>query len=187
MPHREADDGPLSPPRLHDEPGPATRPFGRSAVGWTRGGDRVGTAVRMGETWRHRRCGCCGDRPGPTATATPRVGASRSSGRGISAAASAEGRAALHPAAVTACASAITSALPCLAISTRAVCPSNSGCSRCIHRDRLRTRANCLRLAASLTDAAHAAGFSDSSHANRAFHEMFGIAPTTARRTVRLQ
>lgn len=38
-----------------------------------------------------------------------------------------------------------------------------------------------------LTDAAHAAGFSDSSHANRAFHEMFGIAPSAAQRSVRLQ
>ncbi len=38
-----------------------------------------------------------------------------------------------------------------------------------------------------LTDAAHAAGFSDSSHVNRAFHEMFGIAPSAAHRSVRLQ
>ena len=37
-----------------------------------------------------------------------------------------------------------------------------------------------------ITDAAHAAGFSDSSHANRAFHEMFGLAPIDARRGVRL-
>ena len=37
-----------------------------------------------------------------------------------------------------------------------------------------------------LTDAAHAAGFSDSSHANRVVHEMFGIAPITALRGVRL-
>ncbi|WP_412484087.1 AraC family transcriptional regulator [Mycolicibacterium frederiksbergense] len=38
-----------------------------------------------------------------------------------------------------------------------------------------------------ITDAAHAAGFSDSSHANRAFHEMFGIAPISAFRGVNLQ
>jgi AraC-like DNA-binding protein len=37
-----------------------------------------------------------------------------------------------------------------------------------------------------LTDAAHAAGFSDSSHANRVVHEMFGIAPITAQRGVHL-
>jgi AraC-like DNA-binding protein len=37
-----------------------------------------------------------------------------------------------------------------------------------------------------LTDAAHAAGFSDSSHANRVTHEMFGIAPIIAQRGVRL-
>ena len=36
-----------------------------------------------------------------------------------------------------------------------------------------------------ITEAAHAAGFTDSSHANRAFHEMFGIAPVAAR-SVRL-
>lgn len=36
------------------------------------------------------------------------------------------------------------------------------------------------------TDAANAAGFTDSSHANRAFHEMFGIAPIAAHRSVRL-
>jgi len=37
-----------------------------------------------------------------------------------------------------------------------------------------------------LTDAAHGAGFSDSSHANRVVHEMFGIAPIIAQRGVRL-
>ncbi|MCP9276551.1 helix-turn-helix transcriptional regulator [Mycolicibacterium arenosum] len=37
-----------------------------------------------------------------------------------------------------------------------------------------------------ITDAAHAAGFSDSSHANRAFHEMFGVAPVDIHRSVRL-
>jgi len=37
-----------------------------------------------------------------------------------------------------------------------------------------------------ITDAAHAAGFSDSSHANRVCHEMFGIGPIAAQRGVRL-
>ena len=37
-----------------------------------------------------------------------------------------------------------------------------------------------------ITELAHAAGFSDSSHANRAFHEMFGIAPVDVHRGVRL-
>ena len=37
-----------------------------------------------------------------------------------------------------------------------------------------------------ITDAAHAAGFSDSSHANRAFHEMFGVAPGDVHRSVRV-
>lgn len=43
------------------------------------------------------------------------------------------------------------------------------------------------RRGGTLTAAAHAAGFSDSSHANRAFHEMFGIAPSAAYNSVRLQ
>lgn len=43
------------------------------------------------------------------------------------------------------------------------------------------------RSGGTLTDAAHAAGFTDSSHANRAFHEMFGIAPSAAYSSVRLQ
>lgn len=37
-----------------------------------------------------------------------------------------------------------------------------------------------------ITDAAHAAGFADSAHLNRVFHEMFGIAPGEAHRGVRL-
>lgn len=43
------------------------------------------------------------------------------------------------------------------------------------------------RAGASLTDAANAAGFTDSSHANRAFHEMFGLGPAVARRHVSLE
>lgn len=42
------------------------------------------------------------------------------------------------------------------------------------------------RAGGTITDAAHAAGFTDSSHANRAFHEMFGIAPIDAHRSVRI-
>ncbi|SKO17160.1 AraC family transcriptional regulator [Mycobacteroides abscessus subsp. bolletii] len=42
------------------------------------------------------------------------------------------------------------------------------------------------RAGGTLTDAAHAAGFSDSSHANRAFHEMFGITPVELHRSVQL-
>jgi transcriptional regulator GlxA family with amidase domain len=44
-----------------------------------------------------------------------------------------------------------------------------------------------VRDSGTLTDAAHAAGFSDSSHANRVVHEMFGIAPIVAQRGVRLR
>lgn len=42
------------------------------------------------------------------------------------------------------------------------------------------------RTGGTITDAAHAAGFADSSHANRAFHEMFGVAPISVHRSVRL-
>lgn len=42
------------------------------------------------------------------------------------------------------------------------------------------------RTGGTITDAAHAAGFSDSSHANRAFHEMFGVAPIDVHRSVRV-
>lgn len=42
------------------------------------------------------------------------------------------------------------------------------------------------RTGGTITDAAHAAGFTDSSHANRAFHEMFGVAPIDVHRSVRL-
>lgn len=37
-----------------------------------------------------------------------------------------------------------------------------------------------LRTGASLTDAAHAAGFTDSAHANRVCYEMFGLSPSQA-------
>lgn len=36
------------------------------------------------------------------------------------------------------------------------------------------------RAGGTITDAAHAAGFTDISHANRAFHEMFGLTPSVA-------
>lgn len=42
------------------------------------------------------------------------------------------------------------------------------------------------RTGGTITDAAHAAGFTDSSHANRVFHEMFGVAPIDVHRSVRL-
>ncbi|MDO3635351.1 helix-turn-helix transcriptional regulator [Mycolicibacterium arseniciresistens] len=42
------------------------------------------------------------------------------------------------------------------------------------------------RIGGTITDVAHAAGFTDSSHANRAFHEMFGVAPIDVHRSVRL-
>lgn len=45
---------------------------------------------------------------------------------------------------------------------------------------RLRLAIDALRVGASLTDAAHAAGFTDSAHANRVCHEMFGLSPTQA-------
>lgn len=47
---------------------------------------------------------------------------------------------------------------------------------------RLRCAVEALRDGASLTDAAHAAGFTDSAHANRVCHEMFGMAPSQASR-----
>jgi AraC-like DNA-binding protein len=43
-----------------------------------------------------------------------------------------------------------------------------------------------LRGGGTITEAAHAAGFTDSAHANRAFREMFGIAPMAVHRSVRL-
>lgn len=42
------------------------------------------------------------------------------------------------------------------------------------------------RTGGTITDAAHAAGFADSSHANRVFHEMFGVAPVDVHRSVRI-
>ncbi|BBY63330.1 hypothetical protein MHEL_15730 [Mycolicibacterium helvum] len=45
---------------------------------------------------------------------------------------------------------------------------------------RLRLAIDALRSGASLTDAAHAAGFTDSAHANRVCHEMFGLSPSQA-------
>ena len=39
-----------------------------------------------------------------------------------------------------------------------------------------------LQQGASLTDASHAAGFTDSAHANRVCHEMFGMSPSRASR-----
>ncbi|WP_441960900.1 helix-turn-helix domain-containing protein [Mycolicibacterium houstonense] len=47
---------------------------------------------------------------------------------------------------------------------------------------RLRCAVEALRDGASLTDAAHAAGFTDSAHANRVCHEMFGLSPSAASR-----
>lgn len=43
---------------------------------------------------------------------------------------------------------------------------------------RLMAAAAEVRAGATLTDAAHAAGFTDSSHANRVAHEMFGVGPS---------
>ncbi|TXI62806.1 helix-turn-helix transcriptional regulator [Mycolicibacterium mageritense] len=45
---------------------------------------------------------------------------------------------------------------------------------------RLRRAVEAVRDGASLTDAAHAAGFTDSAHANRVCHEMFGMSPSQA-------
>jgi AraC-like DNA-binding protein len=45
---------------------------------------------------------------------------------------------------------------------------------------RVRLAIDALRAGASLTDAAHAAGFTDSAHANRVCHEMFGLSPSQA-------
>lgn len=47
---------------------------------------------------------------------------------------------------------------------------------------RLRCAVEAVRDGASLTDAAHAAGFTDSAHANRVCHEMFGLSPSAASR-----
>ncbi|MGV0737957.1 AraC family transcriptional regulator [Mycobacterium syngnathidarum] len=47
---------------------------------------------------------------------------------------------------------------------------------------RLRCAVEAVRDGASLTDAAYAAGFTDSAHANRVCHEMFGLSPSAASR-----
>ncbi|NUP11365.1 MAG: helix-turn-helix domain-containing protein [Polyangiaceae bacterium] len=49
---------------------------------------------------------------------------------------------------------------------------------------RLRLAANALRRAASLTEAAHAAGFTDSAHFSNVFHETFGLPPSALVKTV---
>lgn len=51
---------------------------------------------------------------------------------------------------------------------------------------RLMVALNHVAQSASLTDAAHAAGFADSAHLSRTFREMFGINPSTALQHVRL-
>lgn len=49
---------------------------------------------------------------------------------------------------------------------------------------RLRLAVEALQRGLSLTDAAHAAGFTDSAHANRVCHEMFGLSPGQASRNL---
>lgn len=49
---------------------------------------------------------------------------------------------------------------------------------------RLRLAVEALQRGLSLTDAAHAAGFTDSAHANRVCHEMFGLSPSQASRNL---
>ena len=49
---------------------------------------------------------------------------------------------------------------------------------------RLRFAIEALQRGLSLTDAAHAAGFTDSAHANRVCHEMFGLSPSQASRNL---
>ncbi|NEE09493.1 helix-turn-helix transcriptional regulator [Streptomyces sp. SID7499] len=50
---------------------------------------------------------------------------------------------------------------------------------------RLRRAMELVRVGATLTQAAHGAGFTDSSHLTRVFREMFGLAPSTIVRSVR--
>ena len=50
---------------------------------------------------------------------------------------------------------------------------------------RLQTAVAHAQSGASLTEAAHAAGFADSSHLTRTFREMFGIAPSSVPPTVK--
>lgn len=49
---------------------------------------------------------------------------------------------------------------------------------------RLAAAIECARAGGTLTDAAHAAGFSDSSHLTRVCHEMFGLRPSDLARAV---
>ena len=56
----------------------------------------------------------------------------------------------------------------------------------CVRWARLIRALETARAGSNFTDAAHAAGFTDSSHANKAFHEMFGLAPITAKDAVDL-
>lgn len=49
---------------------------------------------------------------------------------------------------------------------------------------RLIRSADTIRNGGTLTDAAHAAGFTDAAHFNRVFHEMFGLVPSHITRTV---
>ncbi|MGA5215245.1 helix-turn-helix transcriptional regulator [Streptomyces cinereoruber] len=50
---------------------------------------------------------------------------------------------------------------------------------------RLRRAMELVQEGTSLTKAAHGAGFADSSHLTRVFHEMFGLAPSTVLRSIR--
>lgn len=50
---------------------------------------------------------------------------------------------------------------------------------------RLRVAMLCVRDGATLTDAAHAAGFADSAHLTRVCREMFGMAPSVLARRIR--
>ncbi len=50
---------------------------------------------------------------------------------------------------------------------------------------RLRRAMELVREGATLTEAAHRAGFADSSHLTRVFHEMFGLAPSVVLRSIR--
>lgn len=50
---------------------------------------------------------------------------------------------------------------------------------------RLKTAARCLAGGATITEAAHAAGFADSAHMNRVFRRALGVAPSSIARNVR--
>lgn len=107
-------------------------------------------------------------------------------------------RADWHPS-VRAAVALITQGLPGpvgLAATARAVSMSPSRLSRLFNDQvgqsfptyvrwvRLRRAVEALQDGASLTDAAHAAGFTDSAHANRVCHEMFGLSPSRASRNL---